>query len=68
MEEVDWYYIDADRGNAETGPFKLNEIKLLFKEGTINVETYIWHEEADGWQMIKEMSYEGTPLLSLFEL
>lgn len=67
MEGVDWYYIDEVKDNAETGPFDLAEMRILFKNGTITADTYIWHEQADGWLMVSKMLYEGIPVLSLIK-
>lgn len=67
MDQVDWYYIDADNGNAETGPLKIPELKNLFKVRKITLETYIWHDQADEWLQVKEMTYNGTSVVNLLK-
>lgn len=67
MESVDWYYIDVSRDNAEAGPYKLIEMRAFFQSGKVTAETYIWHEQADGWLMVSQMFYEGVRVLNLFK-
>lgn len=66
MADIDWYYIDASKGDAETGPFKLKELKELFTAGQIDQETFVWHEKAETWLSVRDMTIEGRPLLELF--
>lgn len=61
MEEVHWYCIGAE--DSQQGPFFLSEIKDMLKDQRITTETFVWHEELDGWDRLSNVSFRGISAL-----
>ncbi|MHC4644791.1 MAG: DUF4339 domain-containing protein [Planctomycetota bacterium] len=51
-----WYY---QEGDAAVGPFALEKLKQLVKEGKIGSLTYVWHESLDEWTAASRVSELG---------
>lgn len=48
-----WYFLDVDKN--QQGPMSHAAITAAWKEGKIDLSTYIWHEELPDWQPLKEI-------------
>ncbi|XP_022662013.1 dnaJ homolog subfamily C member 13-like [Varroa jacobsoni] len=49
-QEKEWFY-----NNNENGPHSINEMKKLYKEGTVNTDTKVWAQGMDGWHKLSEV-------------
>lgn len=47
-----WYYIDPS--NQQQGPMSRDALTSAWKEGKVDLSTYVWHEEMADWQPLKE--------------
>lgn len=47
-----WYYLDPS--NTQQGPMSRDAVNAAWKEGKINLSTYVWHEELPDWKPLKE--------------
>lgn len=47
-----WYYLDP--ANQQQGPMSRDALSTAWKEGKINLTTYIWHEDLADWQLLKD--------------
>lgn len=61
MEEVDWYIIEEQ--DAQKGPFTLTQIKDMLTRRRISPDTFVWHEELDGWDRLSNVFFRGKPAL-----
>lgn len=43
-----WYYLDSNQ--KQQGPMSQNAIINAWKEGKIDLSTYVWHEEMTDWK------------------
>ena len=48
-----WYY--AENGQRK-GPFTPSQFRELVKEGRVQPETLVWHEELPNWTPFREAS------------
>jgi hypothetical protein len=48
-----WYYLDLQ--NQQQGPMSLEGLKGAWKQGKVDLATYIWHEELTDWKPLKEV-------------
>ncbi len=59
-----WYYQERD---TTVGPFSIEMVKRLAKEGKINSSTPIWHESLDKWTAagkVGELGYGDWPWIA----
>lgn len=47
-----WFYLDPD--NRQNGPMSRDSLTTAWKEGKLNLSTYVWHEEMPDWKPLKE--------------
>jgi hypothetical protein len=47
-----WYYIDPLR--QQQGPMSRDALNLAWKEGKVDLSTYVWHEDLPEWKPLKE--------------
>lgn len=47
-----WYYLDP--ANQQQGPMSRDALSIAWKEGKIDLATYVWHEELPDWKPLKE--------------
>ena len=53
QDTEEWYYMNDI--NEQTGPVSRAEIqKLMFSDGVVSQDTYVWNETMDGWQPMRE--------------
>ena len=61
-----WYYLDDK--NKQYGPMSFQALKRAWREKTINASTYVWNEDMNEWQPLKDlssiMSHIRTPSLN----
>lgn len=55
-----WYYV---QGSERVGPVEQSDIESLFKDGTLNGESYVWRKGFDNWQSLNSVD-ELSGLLS----
>lgn len=55
-----WFYIDESitEGERRQGPFPIEEIRNLAKEGKITSSTLVWHSGEESWKTWKEAKAE----------
>lgn len=64
---VNWYYVI---GSERVGPVSVSALKVLFSNGEINNDTYIWKKGFANWERLRdvselkldEMEIEGAPV------
>lgn len=57
---VNWYYVV---GSERVGPVSVDALKLLFINGEITTETYIWKKGFQNWERLKdvtELNFNGV--------
>lgn len=47
-----WYYVDP--AGSKQGPMSRDALTAAWKEGRIDLSTYVWHEEMSDWKPLKE--------------
>ena len=47
-----WYFLDPT--HVQQGPMSRDGIAAAWKEGKIDLSTYVWHEELPDWKPFKE--------------
>lgn len=47
-----WYYLDSMQ--KQLGPMSRDALTSAWKEGKVNLTTYVWHEEMADWKPLKE--------------
>jgi hypothetical protein len=47
-----WYYLDPT--HQQQGPMSRDSLTTAWKEGKVNLATYVWHEEMSDWKQLKE--------------
>ncbi len=47
-----WYYLDPT--HQQKGPMSRDALTGAWKEGKIDLATYVWHEEMTDWKPLKE--------------
>lgn len=47
-----WYYLDPT--HQQQGPMSREALANAWKEGKIDLSTYVWHEELPEWKPLKE--------------
>jgi hypothetical protein len=47
-----WYYLDT--ASTQHGPMSHEALTRAWREGKINLSTYVWHEELPKWTLLKE--------------
>ncbi|HSX10193.1 MAG TPA: DUF4339 domain-containing protein [Chlamydiales bacterium] len=53
-----WYYLDPE--NRQQGPMSLDAITIAWRQGKVDLSTYVWHEEMTDWKQLKEtLTTEG---------
>lgn len=50
---VNWYYVI---GSERVGPVSVSALKVLFSNGEINNDTYIWKKGFANWERLKDVS------------
>lgn len=50
---LDWYYYD--RHQDRNGPVPFETLKTLWKDGSIDDETYVWSEGMEEWKKIADI-------------
>lgn len=63
MDEVHWYIIEAQ--DIQSGPFFIKQLKDLLRQNRITPDTFVWHEETDGWDRISNVFFRGQPALQV---
>lgn len=66
---VNWYYVI---GSERVGPVSVSALKVLFSNGEITNDTYIWKKGFANWERLKdvselkldEMEIEGSPVVA----
>ena len=48
-----WYYLDP--AQQQQGPMSLDALTTAWREGKIDLSTYIWHEDLSDWKPLQEM-------------
>lgn len=48
-----WYYLDPS--HQQNGPLSKDALTAAWKEGKVNLSTFIWHEELSEWKPFKEI-------------
>lgn len=48
-----WYILDQK--HLPLGPLSFDDIKTKFKEGTLTMSSYLWHEEWPEWKRASEV-------------
>lgn len=49
-----WYYVDKEKRERK-GSYIFEEMKHLFKEGVISVDTFVWSKGMKEWKQIKDL-------------
>ncbi len=49
---TNWYYV---QGSERIGPISVDKLKLLFDEGKLNNDSYVWCKEYKDWAKIKDV-------------
>ena len=70
---VNWYYVV---GSERVGPVSVSALKVLFSNGEITNDTYIWKKGFANWERLKdvaelkleEMEIESAPVTDLTKL
>lgn len=47
-----WFYLDL--AQQQQGPMSLDALTAAWKEGKLDLATYVWHEELPDWKPLKE--------------
>ncbi len=47
-----WYYLDPS--HQQQGPMSRDALTLAWKEGKVDLATYVWHEEMTDWKPLKD--------------
>lgn len=47
-----WYYLDPL--NQQQGPMSRDAITIAWKEGKVDLSTFVWHEEMTDWKPLKD--------------
>lgn len=48
-----WYILDQAR--APIGPFSYDDIRSMFKEGSLTASSYLWNEEWPDWKLASDV-------------
>ena len=48
-----WYYLDA--AGTQVGPLSYNGMTAAWKEGTVPVTAFVWHEDLTDWQALQDL-------------
>ncbi len=48
-----WYYLDPS--HQQKGPLSKDALTAAWKEGKVDLSTFIWHEELSEWKPFKEI-------------
>ncbi len=48
-----WYYLDA--ADQQYGPMSLNALGSAWKEGKLDVKTYVWNEDLADWHCFEKV-------------
>lgn len=48
-----WFILDKKR--APMGPFSFEDIRSMFKEGSLNASSYLWHEAWAEWKRASDV-------------
>jgi hypothetical protein len=48
-----WYYLDAS--HSQVGPLSYNGLKSGWKQGTIPLSAFVWHEDLTEWTPLQEL-------------
>lgn len=47
-----WYYLDP--AHQQQGPMSRDALTIAWKEGKVDLSTFVWHEEMAEWKPLKE--------------
>lgn len=47
-----WYYLDPS--HQQQGPMSRDALTTAWREGKVDLSTYVWHEELPDWRPLKE--------------
>lgn len=47
-----WYYLDP--AHEQKGPMSRDGLTTAWRDGTVNLETYVWHEDMTDWKQLKD--------------
>ena len=48
-----WYFLDQKQSPA--GPFSFDDIRAMFKEGSLSTSSYLWYEEWTDWKLASDV-------------
>ncbi|HSX25648.1 MAG TPA: DUF4339 domain-containing protein [Chlamydiales bacterium] len=48
-----WYYLDP--AQQQQGPMSLDALTAAWREGKIELSTYVWHEDLTDWKPLQEI-------------
>ncbi len=54
-----WYYLNKE--HQQCGPITFMALKNELQAGELPPSTYVWSEELDNWQQIKDLPYFEPP-------
>lgn len=49
-----WYYLDDKK--EQFGPMSFNALSKAWIDGAVQEQTYVWNEEMENWQPLKEVA------------
>jgi len=48
-----WYYLDAS--GTQVGPVSYNGMTTAWKDGTVPVTAFVWHEDLTDWKTLQDL-------------
>lgn len=48
-----WYYLDPS--NQQQGPMSYSALNSAWKEGKVNLSTFVWNEDFADWKILKDL-------------